>query len=218
MKKGLIAPVLAAALALFSLACSETGSRDLNLGNCDYVVLPSIADSETYRTWTERDCLVRLSLPTDIVVDALNDGTAGGDPSPLSAFVLYKYIVSYRNITQNGENVPRVDVPEPFQANQQFLLGEGGTFPDTLELRPATVLQLSAKGQPPLNSDAFYFDRTDPRSGVVLEAEMVFWGYPAGQQQRECRGTMIFRFTIFDETDPIEQAAWCEAELMIEGG
>jgi hypothetical protein len=222
MRKGIVAAALAVTLTGFGLGCSDSGrGPDVDLGGtCDYLVVPGILEGETFRNWTERDCPVRLSLPMEVFVDLLAndvDENPTFPPNSIAAFVLDKYIVTYRNVTQNGESVPRVDVPEPFQFTPAAVVGNDG-FPATFELLGAPVLQLSAKGQPPLNQDSFYFDRTDPRSGVVLEADIVWWGHPVGQSSRECRGTMRFRFTVFDEDDPTDQAAICASELAIEEG
>ena len=217
MRKGLSAPILAAVLALTALACSETGSQDLNLDRCDYIVLPGIAQTETYTVRTERDCLFDFRVPVDILVDFLAQGPAGPVESPtqLATFRFTHYIVSYRNITQGGSSEWGVDVPYPFEESLPFIVGDGGNFPATLEFRSATVLQESARTQPPLSNDAFFFDGTDPLSGVVLEAEIVFWGHPVGQAQRECRGTMIFQFTIFDDDSAGADAARCAFEATL---
>lgn len=217
MKKGLIAAVLAASLAVLCLSCGNTGGLDLDTGSrCDYLVLPGTADGATLFSRTEVDCGTPLAVDLRVLVDFIQQGGGAGPVEPgtqLSSFLLEKYIVSYRNVTQNGANTPRSEVPEPFQFTPNFLL-ESSQFPGEYLLDGAPILLASAKGQPPLNNNAFFTIGTNPVSGVVLEAEIVWWGHPVGQPSNECRGTMYYRFTVYDAPDgSAEETAICEAEI-----
>jgi hypothetical protein len=223
MKKGFVAAILATALAAFALACGDTGSIDLDTGNrCDYLVLPGTMDGATLFSRTEVDCGTPLAVDLSVIVDFIQQGGGAGTTEPgtqLSAFVREKYIVTYRNITQNGASTPRSEVPEPWQRTVSSVLGADGSFPATYDLTGARILQESAKGQPPLNNDAFFTIGTDPLSGVVFEAEIVWWGHPVSQASRECRGTMVYRFTVYDAPDGSEQeAAICAEEFDALGG
>jgi hypothetical protein len=210
MKKRLTAALLAFGLAAFGLACGDTGSVDRDPdGRCDYWVIPGIADGSPYRVATERDCGVSLTIPVIVTVDFLAGDIAG---TQSSSFVLDKTIVSYFNVTQNSGQPSAV--PAPFQWTPAIVAGTGGSLPAEVEFLTAPLLQQSARTQFPLNDDNFYRTGTDPISGVVLEATIVFWGHPVNQESRECRGTMVFRFTIFDayDFDPLAEAAQCEFE------
>lgn len=219
MKKGIVAAALAVTLAAFGLACSETGGLDFDPPDrCDYLVLVGVTTGgDAPPTNTEVDCPIDFVIGVTVDVSFLQvvGGAGGTIPGTTnSTFLIDKYIVSYRNITQNGANIPRTHVPETIlnTVAVQLTGGEG-----TLSFFP-TLLEAAARSQPPLNSDSFFTIGTDPLAGVVLEAEMVVWGHPVLQPSRECRGTMVYRFTVYDvpSSTPGEiafQDAICAAEI-----